>query len=237
MHRALLRPSSLTAFACYLADFADGETEAQSYLWKWPRLQQYLQLQHSGAPTMLPTCCDISVQPTTRLNFPTVPGRGISCVSSVPNSAATSRRPWSLSRASVSVSGTHRAPLPAAGLCPTDAQGTTFPCTVPRRASRRGLGISAAAGDGGADNDICCGSLTLNPASQNGGCFAGKGSGSAPTPSARGQEREGKGKKPKQQPDSCLFLLLLLCRNVFLFVSQTDCFLLLCRPIVSAPAR
>jgi len=133
-----------------------------------------------------------------------------------------------LSRAPVP--GTQRAHLP-------DAWGTTFLPTVPRRASRRRSCISTAAGDGGADNDICCRSLTLNPASQNGWCFAGKGSGSAPTPSARGQEREGKGKKPKRQPDSCLFLLLLLCRNVFLFVSQTDCFLLLCRPIVSAPAR
>lgn len=123
------------------------------------------------------------------------------------------------------------------GSAPVISGSATFACTIPRRAAQQGWCISTVAGDSREDNDICCRSLTLNPASQNGGCFAGKGRGSALTPSVRGQEREGKGKKPKQQPDSCLFLLLLLCRNVVLFVSQTDCFLLLCRPIVSAPAR
>lgn len=173
--------SPLTALACYLTDCRVNQGTELTLRW----LQQHLQL-HLGSPMMLPKCCNIILSPTTQLNIP----------KDVPDPLCpqlSHHEPLAL--VPLSYLWYPMVPLPAAGLCPTDAQGTTFPPTIPRRGSRRGSSISITSGDSRADNDICCRSLTLNPASQNGGCSAGKGSGCAPTPSARGQERGGEREK------------------------------------------
>lgn len=84
----------------------------------------------SCSTRVLHGCWDISITHNLA-ELPKVPKQRISCVPSVPSSAAMSCWPWSLSWASLSVPGTQRAPLPTAGLCPGDLRVPPLPAPSP----------------------------------------------------------------------------------------------------------